>query len=199
MASANLLDDPLAPLLPIHRFTIEQYHQMGALGVLTAEDRVELLEGLIVEKMNQRPIHGFIVGLLNEWFQQKLSPGWIVRCQLPITAHRSEPEPDLAILKGTHADFRDKHPIGSNCRLVIEVADTSLDKDRAKATIYREAGVEEYWIINVPDRSLERYLFSATQPHESQIAELQTFHAPGSVSLKIADTDLVLELKEVLG
>jgi Uma2 family endonuclease len=199
MSSANSLEDPLAPPLSIHRFTIEQYHQMGEAGVLTAEDRVELLEGLIVEKMNQRPIHGFIVGVLNEWLQQKLPPGWIVRCQLPVTTDRSEPEPDLAILKGAHADFRDKHPVGSNCRLVIEVADASLDKDRAKATIYRESGVAEYWIINVPDKLLERYHFSATQPHESQIAESQTLDATGAVSLKIADTDLVLELKEVLG
>jgi len=89
---------------------------------------------------------------MNQWFQQKLEPGWIVRCQLPITTERSEPEPDLAILKGTHSDFRHKHPVGRDCRLVIEVADTSLDKDRAKADIYRDAGVQEYWIINVQDK-----------------------------------------------
>ena len=198
MASANLLDDPMAPLLPIHRFTIEQYHQMSELGVLTAEDRVELLEGLIVEKMNQRPIHGFIVCLLNEWFQQQLQPGWIVRCQLPITTDRSEPEPDLAILKGAHGDFRDKHPNGTDCRLVIEVADTSLDNDRAKAALYRDAGVQEYWIINVRGKVLERFDFSSTQSSEANPLESQAINDTETVGLKIDDANLMFELKKIL-
>ncbi len=69
---------PLAPPLPLRRFSVAQYHQLGQLGVLTPEDRVELLEGWIVEKMNQRPIHGYLVGLLSEWFQCRLPDGYIV-------------------------------------------------------------------------------------------------------------------------
>lgn len=157
MASAISFNDLLAPPLPLRRFSVEQYHQLGQLGVLTPEDKVELLEGWIIEKMNQRPIHGFIVRLLNEFFLRELPTGWICQCQLPITTERSEPEPDLAILKGSHADFRHRHPAGTDCRLVVEVADTSLEKDRAKATIYHQAGVQEYWIINVVEKQIERY------------------------------------------
>ena len=198
MAFANSLDDPLISPLSIHRFSVEQYHRMGELGVLTPEDRVELLEGLIVEKMNQRPIRGFIVGLLNEWFQQELQPGWIVRCQLPITTDRSEPEPDLAILKGAHGDFRDKHPNGTDCRLVIEVADTSLDKDRAKAALYRDAGVQEYWIINVRGKVLERFDLSSSQSSEANPPESQAINDTETVGLKIDDANLMFELKKIL-
>lgn len=156
------LNAALPPPFPLRKFTVPQYHQLGELGILTTEDRVELLEGWIVEKMNQRPIHGFIVGFLTELFQNNLPDGFIVRSQLPITTDRSEPEPDVAIVRGTHTDFRTHHPSGKLVRLVVEVADTSIAKDRSKAEIYREAGVEEYWIVNVGDKTVERYRFSQT-------------------------------------
>ena len=197
MSLPNLLDNSLAPQLALHRFSVEQYHQMGKLGVLTPDDRVELLEGLIVEKMNQRPIHGFIVGLLNEWFLQKLPPGWIVRCQLPITTARSEPEPDLVIMKGAHADFRYQHPVGKNCRLVIEVADTSLEKDRAKTTIYHDAGVQEYWIINVQGKLLERNDFSVVTSTKSPSIEPQFISPTDTVNLAIDSSQLMFDLASI--
>ena len=192
MTFALSLDDPLAPPLPIHRFTVEQYHRLGELGLLTPEDRVELLEGWIVRKMNQRPIHGFIVRLLNEFFMRELPNGWICQCQLPITTAHSEPEPDVAILKGEQLDFHDKHPPGKACRLLIEVADTSLERDRAKASIYRDAGVQEYWIINVGEKVLERYLFQSTRSAEPQILK-----ASESVAIDIGDRSIALKLSKV--
>ena len=110
--------------------------------------------------MNQRPIHGFTVRFLSEWFQSRLPSGYIVQCQLPITTQRSEPEPDVSIVTGVHQDFRDRHPRGTDCRLVIEIADTSVEKDRAKASIYHSAGVEEYWIVNIGSQCIERYQLS---------------------------------------
>ena len=154
------LTTTIAPPLPLHRVTVEQYHRLGEIGVLTPEDKVELLEGWIVEKMNQRPIHGFIVAMLTELIQEQLPKTFKLRCQLPITTQRSEPEPDIAIIQGNHAAFRNRHPGGEDCRLIIEVADTSLEKDRAKASIYREAGVQEYWIINISESCIERYDFT---------------------------------------
>src|SRR5690554_4967081 len=104
MTSQLELNTAVAPPLPLRRFSVEQYHQLGEMGVLTSEDRVELLEGWIVEKMNQRPIHGFIVRILNEFFLRELPEGWLCQCQLPITSERSEPEPDIAIVQGVHTD-----------------------------------------------------------------------------------------------
>jgi Uma2 family endonuclease len=163
MSTQVILDSPVAPPLPLRRFSVQEYHQLAEVGILTPEDRVELLEGWIIEKMNQRPIHGFVVRLLSELFSRGLPSGWLCQCQLPITTERSEPEPDLAIVRGKHSDFRSRHPNGLQCRLVIEVADTSLDRDRSKSSIYRDAGVEEYWIVNVQDKQLERYEFRKEQ------------------------------------
>ena len=161
MSSVIILNSEFAPPLPIRRFTIEQYHQLGVSGVLTPDDRVELLEGWIVEKMNHGPAHGFVVRFLSNWLQSHAPSGWICQCQLPITTLRSEPEPDLAVVRGSITDYRDRHPSGSDCRLLIEVADSSLQKDRAKGVIYFSAGVEEYWIVNLEENCLERYLNDA--------------------------------------
>ena len=157
MSTAIILDSEFAPPLPIRKFTVAQYHQMGESGVLTLDDRVELLEGWIVKKMNHGPAHGFVVRFLSNCLQSQVPKGWICQCQLPITTLRSEPEPDLAVVRGNITDFRDRHPTGFECRLLVEVADSSLHKDRAKAAVYFSAGVEEYWIVNLEDKRLERY------------------------------------------
>lgn len=180
---------PLAPRLPLRRFTVAQYHQLGEVGVLSPDDRVELLEGWIVEKMNQRPVHGYLVGLLSEWFQSQLPAGYIVRCQLPITTQRSEPEPDVAIVVGAHQDYRQQHPSGENCRLLIEVADTSIERDRAKAAIYHSAGVVEYWILNVSEKCVERYCFV----NSSAVDKPSILTAEDRVTIHLADTTLVLD------
>jgi Uma2 family endonuclease len=178
------------PPWPLRRFSVEQYQRLGALGILTPEDRVELLEGWIVEKMNHGPMHGYIVRMLADWLHSHLPPGFIVQCQLPLTTERSEPEPDLSIIRGVHKDFRNRHPSGRECRLVIEVADTSVDRDRAKAAIYRSAGVEEYWIINISERSIERYQF-AEGLQSDQPAILP---ANSRITLDISDAVMVLDL-----
>ncbi len=184
----------LAPPLPLRRFSVAQYRRLGELGMLTPEDKVELLEGWIVEKMNQRPVHGFLVGLLSEWFQSRLPGGYILRCQLPITTQRSEPEPDIAIVAGVHQDYRDRHPSGTDCRLVIEVADSTIERDRAKAAIYHSAGVEEYWIVNVGSQCIERYLLA-----ESTALQPIVLAKDAKVELNIADIELVFDLTPIFG
>src|SRR5215471_17641330 len=83
------------PTISIHRFTVDQYHRMIAAGVFTPNDRVELLEGWIVDKMPQHPSHAAAISVLQARLVPLLPPGWIVRVQSPITLPDSEPEPDL--------------------------------------------------------------------------------------------------------
>ncbi|HAC91995.1 MAG TPA: Uma2 family endonuclease [Planctomycetaceae bacterium] len=184
------LNSSLAPPLPLRRFSVVQYRQLGELGVLTPEDHVELLEGWIVEKMNQRPRRGYVVGLLSEWFQNRLPKGYIVRCQLPITTQRSEPEPDIAIVSGVPQNFRSRHPSGHDCRLIIEVSDSSLEKDRAKAAIYQSAGVVEYWIVNINSPSVEQYRFSdpSTELQPTILA------ADAQVAILFSEKEITLDL-----
>ena len=114
--------------------------------------------------------------------------GWICRCQLPITTLRSEP--DLSVVSGCITDFRDRHPSGNDCRLLIEVADSSLQKDRAKAAIYFPAGVKEYWIVNLEDKRLECYL--------KEVPDVpQVFACKESIATTIGDKTLELDLCEL--
>lgn len=193
MATQFEFTSPLAPPLPLLRFSVAQYHMLGELGVLTPEDKVELLEGWIVEKRNQRPVHGYFVGFLLQWFQSCIPEGYIMRCQLPITTERSEPEPDIAIVLGGHHDFRNSHPSGKDCRLVIEVSDTSLDKDRAKAAIYESSGVDECWIVNINGKCIEQYRFS-----DSTGVQSPAIVAPGiHLTIQISGTDFVVPMAEL--
>lgn len=190
MSSAISFDAAETPPFPVHRFTVKQYQRLGELGVLTPEDHVELIEGWIVEKTNHRPAHGYVVRLLNDWLRSQLSAGWLVQSQLPITTLRSEPEPDLAILRGQHADFRDRHPAGNECRLLIEVADSSLLKERAKANIYATAGVEEYWIVNLVDHQVEMYTHSDGACYRHSII----FTRDQIIEIRVGDETLRLPL-----
>lgn len=168
MSTAITFTSDTPPPFPMHRFTVAEYRQLGELGVLAPEDRVELLEGWIVEKMNHHPAHGYAVRYLNNWLVRVLPDGLLAQCQLPITTDTSEPEPDLAVVRGKETDFITRHPYANECRLLIEVADTSLAKDRAKAIIYAAAGVSEYWIVNLIDRRLERFQQSDGNAYREQ-------------------------------
>lgn len=188
--SSTPFDSLPNPPWPVRRFTVQEYARLGECGILSAEDRVELLEGWIVPKMNQRPAHRYVVGVLNQWLQQNLAQGFIALCQLPITTERSEPEPDLVVVRGNHEAYRDRHPRGGDCRLVIEVADTSVDRDRLKALIYASAGVTEYWLLNLVDRQLERY----TCPAATGYTSYETLTPDRSAELLLGTTQLSLPL-----
>lgn len=146
------------PLRPIHRFTVAQYHRMIATGVLTENDRVELLEGWIADKCPQYPAHAGTISILLAKLQAQLPKGWIVRVQSPITLEDSEPEPDLAIVRGPEAKYLAAHPMPIDIGMVIEVADSTLEHDRTvKAQTYARARIPIYWIVNLVELQVEVY------------------------------------------
>ena len=145
----------------VHRFTVAQYHRMIATGVFTANDRVELLEGWIVDKMPQHPVHAGTISILLAKLQAKLSKEWIVRVQSPITLEDSEPEPDLAIVSGSEERYLTAHPKPEDIAFVVEVADSSVEHDRiVKARTYARARLPICWIVNLVEQQVEIY----TQP-----------------------------------
>jgi Uma2 family endonuclease len=142
----------------IRRFTVEQYHQMIHSGILAEGDRVELIRGLVVEMSPQGPKHRVAVTLVQDLLSAAVPRGWNVDIQLPITTRESEPEPDVAVVRGPRRRYLERHPFGGDVALVIEVAEASLDEDRqSKAPIYAAAGIPIYWIVNLVDRQLEVY------------------------------------------
>src|SRR5439155_15243835 len=121
-------------------------------------DRVELLEGYVVTKMPQNTPHGGAVARLTVRVPRRLPAGWTIRPQLPVTLSGSEPEPDLAVVRGDETSYDTRHPGPSDFGILIEVADSSLLTDRRdKGRIYARESIPVYWIVNLVDRQVEVY------------------------------------------
>ena len=141
--------------LPEPLFTAERYFALADEGVLQPDDRVELLEGVIVAMPPQSPSHAGYAALVTRVLGTHVGNRAAVRPQNPLPIGRlSVPEPDVAVVPGRERDYLQRHP--TTALLVVEVALTSLPQDRlTKAAIYAGAGIPEYWIVNLRDRTLE--------------------------------------------
>ncbi|MCG8352937.1 MAG: Uma2 family endonuclease [Chloroflexales bacterium] len=146
------------PVEPIWQLRIEQYHQMIRTGILTDDDPVELLEGWLVTKMPKNPSHRLTTQLTCEALSGLIPAGYYVDDQEPLTTDESEPEPDVMIVRGHRRDYRDRHPGPADIALVVEVSDTTLQRDRTlKKQIYARGGIPIYWMINLPEQQIECY------------------------------------------
>jgi Uma2 family endonuclease len=139
----------------LRRWTRQEYERMIDAGVLTSEDRVELIDGEIVTVTPQKSRHATAVSLVEIALRRGFGAPVVVRTQLPLALDpASEPEPDVAVVAGSPRDYRDAHPSGA--LLVVEVADTTLAFDRTvKASLYARAGIADYWVLNLVDEQLE--------------------------------------------
>jgi len=142
----------------ILRLSVQQYHDMIRQGILSSDDPVELLEGFLVVKMSKNPPHAKSTGRVQRHLDGKLPPGFFTRVQDPITLEDGEPEPDVAVARGTDDDYTDRHPGPADVPLVVEVADSTLVRDRTlKLRSYARAGIRVYWIVNLLARQIEVY------------------------------------------
>jgi Uma2 family endonuclease len=137
------------------RWTVEEYHRAAEAGVFRPGERLELIKGEIIVMSPQLGPHATAATKAQLRLQAIFAEGWVVRMQLPLTVgDDGEPEPDLAVVRGTPDDFWEGHP--RSAELVIEVADTTLRLDRGdKAEQYARAGIPDYWILNLRGRRLE--------------------------------------------
>ena len=148
----------MAVALKRRRFTVDEYHRMAEAGILTGDDRVELLDGEIVEKMTINPAHGGTTDRLTAVFTSRLGERAIVRVQGPIVlaARNSEPEPDVTLLRPRSDYYTRAHPEPPDVLLVVEVMDSSEARDqRAKLPIYAAADIREVWLIALKTGQVE--------------------------------------------
>ena len=140
-------------------WTLEQYHGMVSAGVLTENDRVELLCGRIVPTSPVGRYHAACVSNIQEFFILSFGKDFTWRTQDPVSMlDHSEPEPDFVIARRDDENYAEGHPNKDDIVILMEVSDITLDKDRAhKLPIYAEGGVREYWIINLVERQFEVY------------------------------------------
>jgi Uma2 family endonuclease len=133
----------------VPRLSITDYHHFCETNQWA--ERTELIRGIIIEKMSKSPLHGTIASLLQDQLTPQLPAGHFIRREEPLTLRDSEPEPDLAIVTGARRDYLRAHP--TTALLVVEVAVTSADDDRAMSELYVEAGVPEYWLVLPKERA----------------------------------------------
>lgn len=182
-----------------HRFSVEQYREMGRLGILGPDDRVELLEGWIVKKVNLNPPHAVSLGLCEQVIRSAVSKGLHCRNQLPVTTGDSEPEPDLALVRGDIRDFGQRHPTSQETPLVIEVADSSLEKDRYKRAIYGRAGFPCYWIVNLKQQVVEVYTEPTGSTEKAGYGKQQEYKPGQQVPLLNEGNEIAkIEVKDLL-
>jgi len=168
-------------------FTPTRYDAMVHTGILTSEDKVELLENHVVLKMPGNPSHDGTILRISKRLVRRLPAGWDVRCQLAIVLADSRPEPDLAIVPEDPDDYTKRHPAAAETRLVIEVANTSLLIDqRDKARIYARGGVVCYWIINLEANRVEVHA-QPSGPCDSPAYASVVNYAPGDLVPLILD------------
>jgi Uma2 family endonuclease len=146
------------PALPLRRFRTDEYQHMVQAGILGEDEPVELVEGWILHKMPRNPPHDSTLLKTLKRVEKILPDDWQCRPQLAVVADISQPEPDLAVVRGPENRYDHQHPGPSDVGALIEIADTSLALDRAlKGPAYARINIPVYWIVNLPDRQVEVY------------------------------------------
>jgi Uma2 family endonuclease len=166
------------------RFSVARYQRMIETGILTAEDKVELLENYLVLKMPRNPLHDGTVQLATEALLRVVPQGWRLRVQLTVVLPDSQPEPDFSIVRGDARTYLTRHPGPSDVGLIVEVAESSLLRDqRDKTRIYARAGIPCYWIVNLVDRRIEVYSQPSGPAAVPAYASFQLYQPGDSVPL----------------
>ena len=141
------------------KFTIEEYHQLVDLGFFTENERIELIRGEIIDMAPRRTPHSVCNSILFGELYKLLGDRANVRGQEPIILSPiSEPEPDVVIAQKKADNYLSTHPTAQDIILIIEISDFTLKYDRdLKLSLYAEANIDRYWIVNLVDNYLEVY------------------------------------------
>jgi Uma2 family endonuclease len=168
-----LLEGDDMELLQPRRFTPGEFWRLVEHGTFAEDEHVELLEGVIVSMSPQGTAHTRITARLNHALVKAAPPHTLVQVQssLPLVTG-AVPEPDLALVPARDLDRPGNEP--RHPSLLVEVADTSLKRDRLKATLYARAGIPEYWLVNIPEQAVEVF----TQP-DPDAGRYQAIHVLG--------------------
>lgn len=178
-----------------HTFSVTDFHRMAETGILRREDRVELIDGEIVQINPIGSRHFAVVVRLDRHFHASLAGRALVAVQGPLRlGGHDEPQPDLVLLRPRPGEYEDQLPTASDTLLVVEVADTSLAHDReVKAPLYASAGIPEYWLWDLPARRLLVH----RDPTPNGYASIQT-HTIGQTVHPLAFPDLSVAVDEIV-
>jgi Uma2 family endonuclease len=191
----NASGKPNDDFLKLRPFSVKEYDWMIEQGILTENDNIELLNGAIVEKMPKGTKHANFNDIIANLFFQKLGQKVWVRNQNPIWLDDfSEPEPDIVLVEPPFSKYFGKHPMPADIFLILEVSDSTLSYDRtAKSAAYARAGIVQYLLLNVQERTLEDYREPSADGYQSKqtLRDEQTFNL-------VAFPDVILQAKDFL-
>jgi Uma2 family endonuclease len=178
-----------------HKFTADEYEQMGVSGIFNEDDRVELLDGDVVEMSPLGSRHVRCVNRLTMLLAPRLVGQAIVQVQSPLRLDVYwEPEPDVAVLRLREDDYRSGLPTGADVLLLIDVADSSRDYDRAKLPAYARSGIPEVWLVDLQ----EQVLLSHRQSAGSGYRLIQPFRIGDSITPE-SMPEHIFSLESILG
>jgi Uma2 family endonuclease len=176
-------------------FTVAEYDRMGETGILTADDRVELVEGEIIEMSPIGRRHAACVGRLTNVFGRLLAKTAIVWVQNPIVLDDySEPQPDVALLKRRDDFYERSLPMPDDVLLVIEVAETTIEYDRQiKVPLYARAGIAEVWLVNLVDEQVEIYTEPVNNAYQNrrEARRGETINSPDIFNLMVGVDEIL--------
>ncbi len=189
---------PPAALAPTRRrFTVAEYYAMADAGILSENDRVELLDGDIIVMPPIGNWHAFGVNRIVSVFPSTLLEGRaVLSVQNPVRlANDSQPQPDAMLLRWRDDFYQNGHPDPDDVLMLIEVSDTTVDYDlNAKLPLYARAGIPEVWIDNRRNRRIEVY----TEPTGNEYASVR-YYGPGESIAPKAFPDIMLEVDRIIG
>ena len=178
------------------RFTVDDYYRMAEAGIFDEDSRVELIDGDVIAMSPLGPPHAGEVNRLNALFQGRIEGRAIVTIQNPVRLNsRSEPQPDLALVRPRDDYYRTAHPEPADVLLLIEVMDSSASYDRGtKLGLYARAGIVEVWLIDLNGDRVEIY----REPNGGRYAET-LIREHGQTIVPSALPDLALDVDDILG
>jgi len=181
--------------IAVRRLSVQDYHRMAESGILQPDERIELLEGQIIQMAAKGTAHRAAVTRIQRLFEKRLGDRVLICLQDPVRLDDySEPEPDVAILVPNPLDYEDHHPTPSEVYLLIEVSDTTLKFDReTKAPAYARSGITEYWVLDVNDRKLHVYRVPSAEGYQSE-----TILSDALTVAPLAFPDYVIAVRELL-
>jgi Uma2 family endonuclease len=175
----------------IWRLSVGQYHAMIRTGILTPDHPVELLDGWLVLKMPKNPPHRVATRLTCKALERVMPAGWYVDQQEPITTQNSEPEPDVVVVRGDTREYLDRHPGLGDVPLVVEVSDTTLERDRTlKKRIYAFAEIPTYSIVNLVDQQVEVYTEPSGEAEPADYRQRQDYALEDSVPVVVEGREI---------
>ena len=178
-----------------YKFDFHQYREMFKAEILTKDDRVELIDGVVTAMSGTGPEHNATLNSSARFWVIRLGERAIAQIRGSVLLDEmNAPQPDIAILKPRADFYRYRLPGADDILLAVEVADTSVRNDRRKLALYARFGVPEVWIANIPARTIEAY----TDPSRGEYTTRRTFR-PGQTVSPAAFPDVALPVADVIG